>query len=195
MECFQPLEDALSQVRSFRNQRNERMASRLQELGLRVTVEDALGASGGKIVARPHFAKIMVEKGYVPDLQSAFSRYLARGAAAYVPRDGFSPAECVEIIRESKGLAVLAHPSLTGLDEGGLGELLEELKSHGLWGLECVSSHCSPQESYKYLAIAGKHSLFPTAGSDFHGANRPNAALGVQVSDDFLPWARIGVTL
>jgi predicted metal-dependent phosphoesterase TrpH len=100
----------------------------------------------------------------------------------------------VSVIRESGGLPVLAHPSLTGLDSEGLGDLLEELKRYGLWGLECISSHCSSQECYEYLTLAEKHSLFPTAGSDFHGSIRPNARLGVQVSDDFLPWARLGVT-
>jgi hypothetical protein len=89
----------------------------------------------------------------------------------------------------------LAHPWLTGLDIPGLDELLQMLKSYGLWGLECISSHCKPEMAYEYLAIAGKHLLFPTAGSDFHGSSRPNATLGVQVTDDFLPWARLGISL
>jgi predicted metal-dependent phosphoesterase TrpH len=104
-----------------------------------------------------------------------------------------TPADCIAVIKSSGGLPVLAHPSLTGLDEEGLGALILSLKPHGLWGMECISSHCSSGQALEYLAIAEKYSLYPTAGSDFHGSVRPNAALGVQVTDDFLPWARLGI--
>jgi predicted metal-dependent phosphoesterase TrpH len=149
--------------------------------------------SGGRIIARPHFARVLVEKGYASDSQDAFKRYLARGGAAYVQREGLSPEQCVNVIRDSGGLPVLAHPSLTGLETDVLRDFLGVLKSFGLWGLECISSHCSSEMAYEYLSLAEKCSLFPTAGSDFHGSSRPNVALGVRVSDDFLPWARLGL--
>jgi predicted metal-dependent phosphoesterase TrpH len=187
------LSEVLEWVRARRADRNERIALRLRELGLSITVEDVAESAAGQVVARPHFARVLVAKGYAADYQDAFVRYLARGAAAYVPREGLSPAECVAAIRRSGGLPALAHPSLTGLDADGLGGLISSLKPHGLWGIECLSSHCSQEESLGYLAIAEKYSLYPTAGSDFHGTVRPNALLGVQVTDDFLPWARLGV--
>jgi predicted metal-dependent phosphoesterase TrpH len=170
------------------------MIKRLGELGLSITMDEVKAQSSGGVIARPHFARVLVAKGYAPDYPAAFSQYLARGAAAYVPREGLSPEDCVDVIVRAGGLPVLAHPSLTGLDADGLGELLGVLKSSGLWGLECVSSHCSAEMAYDYMAIAQKYSLFPTAGSDFHGSARPNVALGVQVSDDFLPWARLGIS-
>jgi predicted metal-dependent phosphoesterase TrpH len=193
MERMEPLEEALSWTRDRRNERNERIVSRLRELGLDVTMEDVKREASGRVVARPHIARALVAKRYAPDLAGAFTRYLARGASAYVEREGLSPRDCVRLIREARGLPALAHPSLTGYDRAALGELLEDLKSCGLWGLECISSHCSSEEAYNYLAIASEHSLYPTAGSDFHGSTRPKAILGVQVSDDFLPWARLGV--
>jgi predicted metal-dependent phosphoesterase TrpH len=193
MERPEPLENALEWVRDRRNARNGMMISRLRENGLEITLDDVKREAGGRVIARPHFARALVAKGYVPDIPSAFTRYIDRGGAAYVPREGLSPEDCVRTIREAGGLPVLAHPSLTGLDAEGLGELLDMLKGRGLWGLECISSHCSSEAAYGYLSIADKYSLFPTAGSDFHGSNRPQAELGVQVSDDFLPWARLGV--
>ena len=90
---------------------------------------------------------------------------------------------------------MFAHPSLTGLSREDLKRLLSELKSHGLWGLECLSSHCSAEDSLGFLELASELSLSPTAGSDFHGASRPDAALGIQVGEDFLSWARLGVAL
>jgi predicted metal-dependent phosphoesterase TrpH len=187
------LEKALEWVRDRRNARNVVMLSRLRENGLEITLDDVTREAKGRVLARPHFARALVAKGYVPDIPSAFARYIDRGGTAYVSREGLPPVECVRTIREAGGLPVLAHPSLTGLDAKGLGELLETLKEHGLWGLECISSHCSSEAAYGYLSIADKYSLFPTAGSDFHGSIRPQVELGVQVSDDFLPWARLGV--
>lgn len=186
------LNEVLRWVRSRRAARNEVILFRLRELGIQVNMEDVKRYAGG-VVARPHFARALVALGYARDYQEAFDKYLARGAAAYAPREGLSPADCVTVIRSAGGLPVLAHPSLTGLDDEGLGELLLSLKSCGMWGLECLSSHCSSEKALDYLALAGKYALFPTAGSDFHGSVRPAVSLGVQVTDDFLPWARLGV--
>jgi predicted metal-dependent phosphoesterase TrpH len=193
IERFEPLENALERVRECRDARNVKMLSRLRENGLEITIDDVRREAKGRVIARPHFAKALVVKGYVPDIPSAFTMYIGRGGTAYAPREGLLPEDCVRTVREAGGLPVLAHPSLTGMDAEGLGELLETLKGYGLWGLECISSHCSSEAAYGYLSIADKHSLFPTAGSDFHGSIRPCVELGVQVSDDFLPWARLGV--
>ena len=189
---FEKLNETLRWVRSRRAARNEVIISKLRELGLSITIEDVNKYADG-VVARPHFARALIDLGYARDYNDAFEKYLARGAAAYAARDGLSPADCVAVIRSAGGLPVLAHPSLTGLDNEGLGELLLFLKNHGLWGLECVSSHFSSEKAFEYLALAKKFSLFPTAGSDFHGSVRPGVSLGVQVTDDFLPWARLGV--
>ena len=189
---FGVLNETLRWIRSRRAARNEIIISKLRELGLSVTMEDVTKYAV-TVVARPHFARALVALGYARDCQDAFNKYLVRGAAAYAPRDGLSPADCVAVIRRAGGLPVLAHPSLTGLDAGDLGELILSLKTYGIWGLECLSSHCSSEKAFEYLALAEKYSLFPTAGSDFHGSVRPTVSIGVQVTDDFLPWARLGV--
>ena len=189
------LKDALGKIVTFRNKRNALMIEKLRSLGLDIDISDVRNEAAGQIIARPHFASSMVRKGYVPDIASAFSRYLAEGAPAYVKRTGYSPADCVRIIRDAGGLPVLAHPSLAGLERVELTCLLRQLKECGLWGLECISSHCSGEDSYYFMKIADELSLFPTAGSDFHGRNRPGVSLGVQVTENFLPWARLGVEL
>jgi predicted metal-dependent phosphoesterase TrpH len=191
----EPLKEALRWVIDRRNERNERICKLLAEAGIDINMSDVEGEAGGRVIARPHFASALVKKGYAASQSEAFSKYLARDGSAYVSRDAYSPADCVRIIREAGGLPVLAHPSLTGLDAAGLGDFLDELKQQGLWGLECICPHCSAEDSLVYLRIAEEHSLFPTAGSDFHGANRPGVGLGVQVSETFLPWARLGIIL
>jgi predicted metal-dependent phosphoesterase TrpH len=189
------LTGALEWVVERRNERNRLICERLAQQGIGIGLPELAGEARGRVVGRPHFASLLVKKGYAVDSRDAFVKYLAKGASAYVPREAYSPADCVRIIREAGGLPVLAHPSLTGLDALGLGDFLKDLKSAGLWGLECVSSHCSSEQAFSYLRMAEKHSLFPTAGSDFHGRNRPGVSLGVQVSETFLPWARLGIVL
>ena len=195
MNNMTSLQEALTSILQYRNERNLAMCAKLRELGLDITIEDVEREARGQVIARPHFACSLVRKGYVPDKFSAFARYLGDGAPAYVERNGYSPADCIRIIREAGGLPVLAHPSLTGLEGDALDGLLSDLTEAGLWGLECISSHCSSEKAFGYLSTAARFGLFPTAGSDFHGEARPDVALGVQVSEGFLPWARLGVTL
>jgi predicted metal-dependent phosphoesterase TrpH len=191
----QVLKEAIEWLVKRRDERNIQIWRLLEKQGIDISMEEITKEAGGRVVGRPHIAAVLVKKGIVPDIATAFAKYLTRGGLAYVPRESYSPTECVKLIRDAGGLPVLAHPSLTGLDDDDLGDFLEKLKCYGLWGLECMSSHCSAEKSLNYLKIASLHSLFPTAGSDFHGSRRPGADLGVQVSEAFLPWARLGVTL
>ena len=186
---------AMSWVVEKRNQRNRLMCEKLRAAGVDIDLDEIEREAGGHVIARPHFAGVLLKKGYVAGYREAFDRYLARGAVAYVPREAYSPEACISLIREAGGLAALAHPSQTGLSGSALDDLLDELKGYGLWGLECISSHCTSEQAFDYMRIADRHALCPTGGSDFHGARRPGVALGVQVSEDFLPWARLGVTL
>jgi len=190
---MRPLERALERIIGCRNERNREICAKLRGMGLDITMEDVEREAGGRVIARPHFACAMIRKGYVRDQSAAFARYIGKGAPAYVGREGYSPTDCVSIIKEAGGLPVLAHPSLTGLEGDGFDRLLCELKEAGLWGLECLSPHARGEDALAYLRAADNHGLFPTAGSDFHGAARPGADLGVQVPEDFLPWARLGV--
>ena len=190
-----PLEKRLENLRAHRKDRNLAICERLQELGLDVTLEEVETEAGGDVIARPHIARVLIRKGYAQDMAGAFRNYLADGAAAYVPRIRLEAEECVALIQGSGGVAVLAHPGQMNLDEPELRRVLGELKEMGLWGLECLSSHHRYEEIYHYLRLAAAMGLYTTAGTDFHGWNRPGIQLGIPVSEDFLPWARLQVPL
>ena len=186
---------ALERVRQDRDVRNVQMCEKLTALGVSVSFQEVQDEALGGVIARPHFARVLVRKGVVPDVRSAFDRYLGDGRPGYVSRETLSARECIALIKGAGGLAVMAHPYLTGLNEDELEVLLRELIGHGLWGMECVSSHHDAGQIYRLLALADKLNLYPTAGSDYHGGNRQTAGLGVVVSEEFLPWARLGVHL
>lgn len=190
------LESRLEDVRAYRDRRNVEICAKLQSLGMGdITVEGAAAFSKGEVVARPHIAQMMIARGYVSSIREAFNRYIGAGAPAYVPRVRPSAEECIEMISAAGGLAVLAHPAQTRLSDDNLEKLLARLKDVGLWGLESIYSSHSPEQICKYLSLADKFGLYSTAGSDFHGANSPGTELGMPVSEDFLPWARLGVEI
>ncbi|NLB83987.1 MAG: PHP domain-containing protein [Synergistaceae bacterium] len=188
------MEKTLARVQTGREERNSTMIRKLRDLGMDITMEEVQEEAGGDIVGRPHMARVLVKKGYAPDSRASFSRFLQKGAPAYTDRFRLSPSECIALIRKAGGVAVLAHPGQTSENIGDLKRILGRLKEEGLWGLECITPKHRAEQCVVYLSLAAEFSLFPTAGSDFHGLNS-SVSMGISVADDFLPWARLGVRL
>ena len=187
------LEKRLEDIRRKRDERNVRIFEKLNKLGLHVNIEEAEALTNGEVLARPHIAQLLVNKGYAFSIGDAFAKYLDRGGAAYVSRERIEADECIALIREAGGLAVLAHPAQCRLDDAGLDALVARLKGYGLWGIEAVYGTNSPETTFRHLALAKRFGLYATAGSDFHGTDGHCVELGMAVSEDFLPWARLGV--
>jgi predicted metal-dependent phosphoesterase TrpH len=189
------LRSALERNRQARDARNLLICEKLRDLGLSISIEEVRAYAGsegdGRAVGRPHMARVLWSKGYVPSVKAAFDKYLGRGGAAYVPRPLLPPEECIRVIRQGGGLPVLAHPRQTTPDLDQLPSLLGRLKNDGLWGLECWSPGNSAAEIYRCLQIAASFDLVPTGGSDFHGGGHSSVSVGVVVREDLLPWAHL----
>lgn len=174
-----------------REARNVAICSRLQGLGVPVTLADAEARAGGGAVGRPHIARALVDRGCVPTVQEAFARYLGEGGVAFVPRELISSQEAVRLILEAGGLPVWAHPLASLSDPDALGPVMDRLKGCGLWGVECWSRGSSSADALRCMMEAGYRGLYRTAGTDFHGrAGDATGVAGRLVEDDFLPWAR-----
>jgi hypothetical protein len=186
---------ALEQLRRGRDQRNARILENLEKLGMPLAMEEVLREAGGEVLGRPHFAKVMVRRGYAKNTDEAFARYLERGKPGYANRDRLSPEACIRLISSAGGVAVLAHPVQTGLDDDALEVLLQKLRDQGLWGLESLYAMHTPEQQLRYLRMGDRVGLYPTGGSDFHGNNRAGRALGVSFEETSLPWARLGIDL
>ncbi|NHN28466.1 PHP domain-containing protein [Paenibacillus agricola] len=159
----------LAELRSVRDQRNEMMLEQLNELGVPITMEEvraSLKASKkiDETLGRPHIADALLRKGHVATIAEAFDRYLGKDGAAYVNPPRIEPSTAIRWIKEAGGVPVLAHPGLYGQDE-----LIEPLVECGLAGIEVYHADHTPAQEVHYLAIANKHQLIATAGSDFHG--------------------------
>jgi len=157
-----------------RRDRNIRLIARLQELGFDITLEEA-EARGKGMTGRPHFAQILVEKGYVANLRQAFDDYLDESAKGYVYRREPQFAEGVAAIRRAGGIASLAHPVRV---KGDLPSLMADLCAAGMNAIEAYHSDHSAANTALYLDLADKYGLLVTGGSDFHGAGKPGVQLG-----------------
>ncbi|MBN3555366.1 PHP domain-containing protein [Fictibacillus nanhaiensis] len=156
---------ALSSLTSVRDKRNKMILQKLNNLGISVMESELEGKRHGNgNVGRGHIAELLMEKGIVHSLPEAFEKYLGKGKAAYASTERISPIEAIELIRNAKGVPVLAHPGIYGADE-----LIPILSENGLIGLEYKHPDHTEEQVAFYEKLAEKHSLLKTAGSDFHG--------------------------
>jgi predicted metal-dependent phosphoesterase TrpH len=168
----------LEQLQRSRRDRNVRMTARLAELGLEVKLEE-VEALGRSLAGRPHFARILLRKGYVSNLQEAFDLYLGESGKAYVEREEPGLAEGIRRVLEAGGLPSLAHPLRLGKHtREAMDKLVAEMRDMGLKGIEVYHSDHGPGEVDQFLSVARHCGLAVTGGTDFHGENKPNIALG-----------------
>lgn len=179
----------LDELKKAREERNPQIASRLRTLGFDVSYDEVVRLAGNTVVGRPHFARLMIEKGYVASIQEAFDRFLKKGAAAYVEKARLSPAESIALIHDVGGVAVLAHPyqlKLSSHEE--LDQLVGELADLGLDGVEAVYSRHSAAERASYSEIAARNGLLVTGGSDYHGSYKPDIGIVTGLGDLDVPY-------
>jgi predicted metal-dependent phosphoesterase TrpH len=170
----------LGGVQHSRRDRNRRLAARLESLGLPVTLEE-VEKLGRSLAGRPHFARLMVEKGYVSSAQEAFDLYLGESGKAYVERDEPGLAEGIRRIREAGGLPSVAHPIRLARHAGVVERLIGEMRGLGLGAVEAYHSDHSPTDVEQFLNLARRLGLAVTGGTDFHGGTKPAVALGTGI--------------
>jgi predicted metal-dependent phosphoesterase TrpH len=192
-EAKNPLSEALAELQRYRAKRNRMIVERLNELGVDVTFEEVEAEAGGpgSQIGRPHFAAALVAKGVVPDYQTAFDEYLAKGARAYVSRRLYRPAEACELMVSAGAVPVLAHPFTLNLAIDEVERFVDELLPAGLKGIEGYHGDQTHEEQTAYRELGAKKGLIVSGGSDYHGDMRPDRSLpggkhGVLVPEDVL---------
>lgn len=162
-----------------RRDRNLRLIQRLRDLGVDIEIEE-VEALGRSLTGRPHFARVLVSKGYVASREEAFERYIGESGSAFIERESPGLFETIDLVRRSGGLTSLPHPIRIngGRDESAEARLVGQASDAGLDSLEVFHSDHSDADRRRYQALAEKHRLGITGGSDFHGANKSNAKLG-----------------
>jgi 3',5'-nucleoside bisphosphate phosphatase len=171
----------LTGLQFHRKERNQKIAHKLQGLGIGITDEDLRGF--GSNPGRPHFAHYLVDKGYSVSFREAFNEYLSSaGGRAYVDRVEPPIGKAIHIVREAGGIPSLAHPVRLSMTGDHLCRFVEEARDEGLLALEAYHSDHTMADMAYYVGLAQRFGLAVTGGSDFHGATKPTVRLGTGIS-------------
>ena len=166
--CSVQQERLQAELAAFRQQRQQRgrvMLTKLAALEMPLAWQEVLQIAGEAAVGRPHIALAMVERGYVASIREAFDRYLHSGGPADATREKLPPERAVALIRESGGVAVLAHPSFLLDAEAAVAQL----EPAGLQGIEVYYKNYTEAERATFRALGEANGLLPLGGSDYHG--------------------------
>ncbi len=177
-ENYSSVQKELEVIRRGREDRNFKIISRLNELGIAITEKEVRAVSSGDTTGRPHFARLLMEKGYVKSMKEAFDKYLGKDGLAYFKRYELEPIDGINLIKKAGGIPVLAHPALLKMNYNDMDKLLLELKKNGLAGIEAIYSENSKEETGNLLRLAIKHKLLVTGGSDYHGTYKNGIEIG-----------------
>lgn len=178
----------LKDFRESRDLRNHKMCLKLAEHGVPITYEELSERFPGAVLTRAHYAKYMLEKGFVKSMPEAFERYIGDHAPCFLPREKVTPMQAVELILSAGGVPILAHPVLYHMSDARLDKLVVDLKQAGLVGIEAVYSTYNSAEERQMRHLAAKYDLLISGGSDFHGTTKPNLDLGTGYGKLFIPY-------
>lgn len=179
-----------AQIQAFvdsRILRNRKMCANLQEAGIDISYEKLLEAYPGSVITRGHYARYMLEHGYVKSMPEAFEKYIGDHAKCYVPREKVTPSQAIGLILKAGGLPILAHPPLYHMSDDALDTLVGQLTKDGLEGIEAIYSTYSPEDERQMRSLAKKYGLCISGGSDFHGATKPNLEMATGYGKLYIP--------
>ncbi|OGS20623.1 MAG: hypothetical protein A3J83_06255 [Elusimicrobia bacterium RIFOXYA2_FULL_40_6] len=165
-------QEKLKMFRQTRKERAETILAKLSALNINLNRDKIFDSSKeDKAIGRLHIANRMIEEGYVKNTKEAFLQYLAFNRPAYVPKHHMDPQEAIELIKNVRGIPVLAHPNYGNLTDK---QFIKDLISYGLCGIEAWHSKHSPSVQQKFMDLALEFNLLITGGSDCHGPSSTN---------------------
>ncbi len=186
----QDLTRGLQATRGGRGERAQEMGESLAKAGIHGAFEGALKYAGNpELIARPHFARHMVETGLCRDVNEVFRRYLTLGKPGYVPHRWAKLSDALRWITGAGGAAVLAHPARYKFSANEEYALFTDFKGHGGAAVEVLTGAHSPQEALRYADTAREFGLAASRGSDFHSPDESHTDLGAlpMLPGDLIP--------
>ena len=175
-EHYETVNRLLQQFLDRKEQANIAMIQRLNQAGIPLSYEKIRQASAGSI-NRAVIGAEMVRMGVCESVKEAFSQWLSPKKGYYIPPKRPDAFETIRFIKSIGAVAVLAHPFLS-MDEGMLRAFLPDAVRAGLDGMEVFYSTFDAQTTALAEEIAEEHGILKSGGSDFHGENKPDIALG-----------------
>ena len=133
-----------------------------------------------KILDKRQLVKYLIYMGYANDTLDAYKTLIGKCKPFYIPNYKISPEAIIKLVKEAKGITVLAHPGSLNRQMDELTTIVSELKENGLQGMEIINGKMKPKAYYEI--IAEKLKLLKTVGSDFHSLEKDN--IGIEINDN-----------
>ena len=171
-----------------KEQSNVELIVALVKAGYDITYDEVAARVPHGQFNRSHVGEVLAEKGYTPSIAEAFCTVLSKSGGLYRQPKRLPALEVISFLRSIGATPVLAHPFLS-LSEKELRLFLGEAVKHGLCGMETVYSTYDDETARLAVSIAEEFGLKQSGGSDFHGARKPDIAMGTGRGNLLVPFA------
>jgi predicted metal-dependent phosphoesterase TrpH len=179
-----------SEARQRRSDRMSEMLEALRAQGLEMELADVVAAAGpADGLARPHLARVLIQRGYAQNISHAFERWIGDACPAYRPVNLLDPAQAIDRIHEAGGLAAWAHPPMDTFRNE-----IRRFRAWGLDGVEVFRPRNSASDTLELERESCALGLLVTGGSDWHGewsGRLGSFALGREEVGLMLEWGGI----
>lgn len=175
---YAPINAIMDDLNRRKEQSNIDMVQRLREAGYAIDYGEIKAATASGFVNRAVVGAELTRLGYTQSVQEAFQKLLSPKHGYYVPPTRPDAYEIIGFIKSLGAVAVLAHPFLN-LDEAGLREFLPRAVEMGLDGMEVQYPKYDAATTALSARLVKEFGILPSGGSDFHGENKPDIAMGV----------------
>ena len=175
-EHYDTINAMMEDWKKKKEQSNIDLVAALNRAGYDISYAE-IREKGNGYINRAHIAAELTKKGYTESAQDAFKKLLNPSKGFYQPPEKLLAYDIIRFIKSIGAVAVLAHPFLN-LDEAGLRSFLPEAIDCGLDGMEVLYPKYKPEQTVLAERIAEEFGILGSGGSDFHGDNKPDIAMG-----------------
>jgi len=172
------LKISLTETKELRQQRAIEIGKKLEKIGVTKAYYEAKELAGTHTLTRSHFARILINQGFAKDSREVFKKYLIHNKPGFVKTNWLEMASGIQLIKDSGGEAILAHPMRYNITASWLRRFLVAFKEAGGIGIEVVTGSSNTDEIATTAAYARRFELSGSAGSDYHGFDNTWVKLG-----------------
>jgi predicted metal-dependent phosphoesterase TrpH len=177
------LRSARAELRENRLGRGAAIVANLVAAGYPITWPQVEAIAAGGAVGRPHIGQALLDSGVVSTVDEAFAQLLADSSPYYVEKQDIPVAEAIRLIRQARGVPVIAHPWARSRGAVLTEQAISELAELGMLGIEVDHlDHCDADRR-RLAALATELGVIRTGSSDYHG-NRKSVRLGAHTTSE-----------
>lgn len=182
------MENEIDERIEDRKRRASEMINKINDMGFRINISDIKReAEPSRVLGRPHIARAMVNMGLAGSFDEVFRKYIGNNAPCYVRKKEYTVEETVQLIHENRGIAVIAHPDISGITH-----ILDDIIECGIDGIEVFNNNAAGKRK-NLIEFARKNSMIITGGSDYHGNEdyMPQGLLKHYAEDFMTQWRKL----